>query len=1200
MSDIYSQGRKKCLGCGVMIYTAPSVILGEYHYKNHLSFGACINGHIYCDNCNKDFLKDRDAYHICHCGEPLGSYCGLNCPLDESRRFKNSESIFYTQAQRNCFHCGRKFYTDSVSTIAELPDQVIVSFFACEGEHLVCEDCHKNYLSDLPGRCSIGNCNLPLDKYFATNDPAYIGADYLKESELSEFTEVRYIISRGRGCIEIIENDYTLFCTEAENSDSIESKLDQWLDLIAYRKGRSFKVVEKTFDGGGSFQKCAIPFSRIKKTKKENISKTLSSLELQFKSELTKLQKTVLSSLIDSATPRLLSLTEEQLFEIFTKLLDKAIETVDRLGLDKEVLNNPILLVELAFEQHKEWEIAEAYHLINHDYFIAKHFDDSRYLLPILRYKCAYCSHKRGEAKRCYFFSNQTKEILHWHNRNNLDWLGYQIHIYMASFLLDQGVRDEAILNYRTAVDEAVNDEDTASVLHTISEIYRQSNQPDQAYTFIEKAKTISDRLGGSVDLKKIIDVSYNLLKLELSGREEDMKGLEKFVESITSEEQKMVPDALKNMLRNITENYGHWLRKNELPRGEDLRTLKKTSENWLKSLSEQEPEDRINAIISLLPVLGELKEYDLFQKHLEYGLYTAEKQQIPQKWLKLKRLGLRFQSISGGSQEITEEYQTVMARMENEPDKNEMLIFYSEYIEALVRSNSSAEKIFPLLNKVKDTYHQLRTRNPTIEGRMFFRTTHQRTLEIAILACLTYAGAAQYDRKEWLVHLTDFLELAKGQSLFDYVAGFNRKELNSLTYSEHKEYLEKETLLYQTLENFGNITQPLTELQDFEIHFRAKYFKNTTSKSKQKYVVDFSLPDTEDIIIINYFFFKEYTKERPGLAVIYYHNLITAAILPSEDEIANLVRKWKTRRYKLCSYSASLYQLLIQVPLDQLKIRYPGLIPQIGGNLNAIGIIPEGIITDIPFEAIGPLTEKNERLIHCHKIFYLHSLRQFKMTSEDCKPKYWCGFGSPIHYFDDEILKKNLPELPFSGQEIISIHAILKPHCHTKFFIAEENQKDSFIKLLRGVNSPSILHFAIHGLGGMETPENSSIFFSTHDTNGERINGRLSFREIVRMDLRSVDLVVLSVCESAVGKNMAGEGNQALSWAFKAAGAKYVIASRWKLNDEAASQIMTSFYGNFLEFGDISSSLRMAQLDFIDRNPEATALKWSSFALYL
>ncbi|MBW2739960.1 MAG: CHAT domain-containing protein, partial [Deltaproteobacteria bacterium] len=587
--------------------------------------------------------------------------------------------------------------------------------------------------------------------------------------------------------------------------------------------------------------------------------------------------------------------------------------------------------------------------------------------------------------------------------------------------------------------------------------------------------------------------------------------------------------------------------------------------------------------------------------KHLEYGLYTAEKQQIQQKWLKLKRLGLRFQSINGGGQEVAEEYQAVMDRVENEPDMNERLIFYSEYIEALFRSNSLAEKIFPILNKVKDAYHRLRTGKPTIEGRMFFRATHQRTLEIAILACISYASADGHDREEWLSHLTDFLELAKGQSLFDYLAGFNREELDSLTYSEHQEYRGKKAIFCQAMENFNDISAPLTQLQDFEIHFRAKYFKKTASETIPTPVVRFSLPDTEDIIIINYFFFKEYTEERPGIAVVHFHDLMAVAILPSEDEIAGLARQWQKRRYKLDSAAASLYRLLIEMPLNELKTRYPDLAPQIGGSLKAIGIIPEGIIADVPFEALGPLTEMGERLIHCHEIFYLHSLRQFKGTSGACKPEYWCGFGAPTHCFEDEMLKKHLPELPFSRQEIISIHAFFAPHCRAEMYLAEENQKDTFMKLLCSEKfPPTILHFAMHGQGDMETPENSSLFFSTHDTNGKRINARLSFREIVNMDLRGVDLVVLSACESAVGKKMAGEGNQALSWAFKAAGVKHVIASRWWINDKAASQIMTSFYGSLLEFGNIGSSLRMAQLDFINRHPEATAFKWSPFALYL
>jgi CHAT domain-containing protein len=92
--------------------------------------------------------------------------------------------------------------------------------------------------------------------------------------------------------------------------------------------------------------------------------------------------------------------------------------------------------------------------------------------------------------------------------------------------------------------------------------------------------------------------------------------------------------------------------------------------------------------------------------------------------------------------------------------------------------------------------------------------------------------------------------------------------------------------------------------------------------------------------------------------------------------------------------------------------------------------------------------------------------------------------------------------------------------------------------------------------------------------------DGILTAEEIVSLDLRNAELVVLSACETGLGMVAGGEGVMGLTRAFHLAGARNVIASLWKVDDNATQALMTEFYRNLWEKKlSTLESLRQAQL---------------------
>ncbi len=142
------------------------------------------------------------------------------------------------------------------------------------------------------------------------------------------------------------------------------------------------------------------------------------------------------------------------------------------------------------------------------------------------------------------------------------------------------------------------------------------------------------------------------------------------------------------------------------------------------------------------------------------------------------------------------------------------------------------------------------------------------------------------------------------------------------------------------------------------------------------------------------------------------------------------------------------------------------------------------------------------------------------------------------------------------------------------------------------------LLHFATHGLLDTRRPELSGLVLSLVDREGRSRDGFLRLHEIYNLNLPS-DLVVLSGCETALGKEARGEGLIALTRGFMHAGARAVIASLWRVDDRTTAELMRRFYQALLHQGlPPAAALREAQLS-LRANPRTSApYFWAGFVI--
>lgn len=181
---------------------------------------------------------------------------------------------------------------------------------------------------------------------------------------------------------------------------------------------------------------------------------------------------------------------------------------------------------------------------------------------------------------------------------------------------------------------------------------------------------------------------------------------------------------------------------------------------------------------------------------------------------------------------------------------------------------------------------------------------------------------------------------------------------------------------------------------------------------------------------------------------------------------------------------------------------------------------------------------------------------------------------------------------LPSSGREVKAIAAL---YPEAEVYLGREATEERAKSIKKGAR---LVHFACHGILDERFPLNSALVLTLPKEPAEgQDNGLLQAWEIFESVRLDADLVTLSACDTALGREMGGEGLVGLTRAFQYAGARSVLASLWSVSDISTARLMKRFYGYLRAGKSKDEALRAAQIDQIESG-SPHPFHWAAFQL--
>ncbi len=239
------------------------------------------------------------------------------------------------------------------------------------------------------------------------------------------------------------------------------------------------------------------------------------------------------------------------------------------------------------------------------------------------------------------------------------------------------------------------------------------------------------------------------------------------------------------------------------------------------------------------------------------------------------------------------------------------------------------------------------------------------------------------------------------------------------------------------------------------------------------------------------------------------------------------------------------------------------------------IWIVVDGPLSVIPFEALLdalPENISNMRswpfLINEHRFRYVNSLKE--IISKKIRKNTSVLAIAPEY--------KGSLKLINNVQEVESINN----HFKVKSLFDEAAIKSNFIKFAPLHN---VIHIAAHATHALSSDEDSYILFADDEDGASEL---YDF-EIKDLEL-DCGLLVLSACETGTGEIVSGEGSFSIARNFMIAGARNVLCSIWKADDQVSASMMQSFYSNYKQSKNGPEALRAAKLNFLSKADNFTA----------
>jgi len=342
---------------------------------------------------------------------------------------------------------------------------------------------------------------------------------------------------------------------------------------------------------------------------------------------------------------------------------------------------------------------------------------------------------------------------------------------------------------------------------------------------------------------------------------------------------------------------------------------------------------------------------------------------------------------------------------------------------------------------------------------------------------------------------------------------------------------------------------------------------------------------------------------------------------LPGRREMERLAVRWYLtitgRRPSLAGESEDTGRALSKILLDPVR-------DQLGRK--RLLIVADGALQIVPFAALpspglpsyGPLIVRHE-IVSIPSASTVAFLRR-EVAGRRPAAKKLAVFADPVYEPEDNRVARStapagepspasaggqnaaeaargigLQRIPFSRQEAEAILGLAPPRSR---FAALDFAASRSAATSAELGEYQILHFATHGLVNDGHPELSGLVLSLFDKTGEPQDGFLRLNDLFNLKLNA-ELVVLSACRTALGKEVRGEGFIGLARGFMYAGAPRVVVSLWSVNDQATAEEMKRFYQGMLGRRlRPAAALREAQIEMWKQEKWRAPYLWAAFVL--
>lgn len=260
--------------------------------------------------------------------------------------------------------------------------------------------------------------------------------------------------------------------------------------------------------------------------------------------------------------------------------------------------------------------------------------------------------------------------------------------------------------------------------------------------------------------------------------------------------------------------------------------------------------------------------------------------------------------------------------------------------------------------------------------------------------------------------------------------------------------------------------------------------------------------------------------------------------------------------------------------------------------------VVPDGPLSLIPVEALATSPETRahisfrelQYMIYDHEISYTYSSSIYfrQRATRRGEIEKVLAFSYSGASADNYVARRNeFSELPGTYLELETLSRL---YDRVASFTDRSASKRNFVGNTAGYD---LIHLGVHGVGDEDVADNSHLVFK----GDARSDSVLYAYEIYNLKL-DAGLIVLSACETGIGRNQAGEGVLSIARAFTYAGCPSVVMSLWDVPDIFTSTIMTRFYENLNEGYSVSASLRNSKLRFLDESDVFTShpANWAAF----